>query len=446
MLVFHGSPSYFGKFSSRTIGSARWANFIQGIYFTKKLHEAYNYSQKYLSGTLQDIAFIDHPKNNSTGYIYVCEIPDESKLFDATKRLCEQSDEVQQIVYRLINGNLGGYFKLNMQTAGVLFLLAVKRYFSQCLKILDDKEVTRFLSEAGLKGVIIQPSERAGKEIVIFNANDITIYQCFVVDMLTLEPEFDELGEVKPHLDDKVHVLFKRFGEYYTATGLVFDPENKIACFSTGYCPEILDEVQGLKDLEKIPHVIAYNLIGRQAIHVTERNMQSLVLRPVQKPYTGYNAERVEKEITGAQSVYYNKVIDTDKFNEYQNYIKQAKTYKQKVPIMVNTGNDILQQLEVNALFLQRAEKPYFDIKHKQIMSAEEADEQVFAIHYGITKQQLEHQREQERQRDERKLSDVEIEEAVNHLKAQLMPKLTERFNTIFGSEVEQEQAHTAVQ
>ena len=144
MLAFHGSPNYFSKFSPDKIGTARYNNDIHGYYFTEEIRTGYNFLSRVYISRVKQAAFLDDGCNNSTGYLYVCDIPDKDQLLDLRKRLCEQSKEVQDIVYRVIHlDGFSRYFRLDMEMTGLELLTylrfwQIKYFYRRDTKVVAD--------------------------------------------------------------------------------------------------------------------------------------------------------------------------------------------------------------------------------------------------------------------------------------------------------------------
>ena len=105
----------------------------------------------------------------------------------------------------------------------------------------------------GYKGVYWKQSRVFQDVIVIFDAKDIQIKQCFSITQIqgnnTVNPEY--------HTCNIVTVLFKRFGKYYYASGTCHQANGVLIFVTSEDCPEILDEVQTFDELEQNPFVIA---------------------------------------------------------------------------------------------------------------------------------------------------------------------------------------------
>ena len=440
MLAFHGSPSYFGKFSSRTIGSARCFNAVHGFYFAEELRFASNYLDIAHANEVKASLFIED-KTNTTSYMYLCEIPNKEQLLNFSLKLCEQSDEVQAIVQKIIHlAGLEDKYELSMNTTGKLLFSTLCNWQNKFCNRDDYRTASsEILMKAGLKGVVfnrLHAGKNTLEEIVIFNADDIKIKQCFRVDRVR------QGNENGVQSQDIVQILFKRFDEYYLATAMVADAETELLYIPTDEnCLEILEEIQTLQEIEANPYVIAYTVLRTPQYVVTKANFESLNYSPRKQSAEAeeiMSIESFKKKLEANEINNYiisQKVINKGLFAEYQEYLKLYRDTRALQAIIFNGITDECYSREVNALLLQEARKPHFYVMHVK-------PSVTINRHAEFEKWRSERRKQQE----ERKLSDVEIEEAVNHLKAQLMPKLTERFNTIFGSGVEQEQAHTAVQ
>lgn len=440
MLAFHGSPSYFGKFSSRTIGSARCTNAVHGFYFTEQINFARSYLDIAYANEIKSSLFIED-KTNTTSYMYLCEIPNKEQLLNFSLKLCEQSNEVQAIVQKIIHlADFNSQYKLSMNVTGELLFYALCNWQDKFCNRDDYRTVSsEILMKAGLKGVVFNrphTDDKIFEEIVIFNADDIKIKQCFRVDRVK---QGNENGILK---DDIVQILFKRFDEYYLATAMVINTEAELLYMPTDEdCPEIVNELQTLQEIEANPYVIAYTVLRTPQYVVTKANFESLNYSPRKQNTETQEIMSVENFKEKLKSRELNtciisqKVINKVLFAEYQEYLKPYRGTIGLQAIILNGVTDACHSLEVNALLLQEAEKPHFYVMHVK-------PSVTINRHAEFEKWRSDRRKPQE----ERKLSDVEIEEAVNNFKVLLTPKLTERFNKIFGSEAEHEQAHTAVQ
>lgn len=433
MLAFHGSPSYFGKFSSKTIGSARYFNPMHGFYFTEELNIAQGYLGIEYANEVKRSLFIGNKPSNITSYMYLCEIPNKEQLLNFSLKLCEQSDEVQAIAQKIIHlAGFGDKYELSMNITGELLFNTLCNWQDRFCNRDDYRTASsEILMKAGLKGIVFKPPQIKDEkltEIVIFNADDIKIKQCFRVDRVR------QGNENGMQSQDIVQILFKRFGEYYLATAMVADAETELLYIPTDEnCLEILEEIQTLQEIEANPYVIAYTVLRTPQYVVTKANFESLNYSPRKQSAetqeilsTKLVREALEVRTVNGDIIS-QKVINKVLFAEYQEYLKPYRGTIGLQAIILNGVTDTCHSLEVNALLLQEAEKPHFYVMHSK-------PSVTINRHAEFEKWRSERRKPQE----ERKLSDVEIEEAVNHFKALLTPKLTERFNKIFGSEVEQ--------
>ena len=430
MLAFHGSPNYFSKFSPDKIGSARYSNDIYGYYFSEDLKKGYTFSSRVYSSRTKQALFLDDGCNNPTGYLYVCDIPDKDQLLDLRKRLCEQSKEVQDIVYRVIHlDGFSRYFRLDMEMTGLELLTYLRFWQTKYFYRRDTKIVADILSKQGLKGVIYYPSEVSNtQEIVIFNADDIKINQCFRIDRVPQD-------ENNLHADefDFVTVLFKRFGEFYVAAGFIANREAGIVYFKTDEnCPEILDEIQTLDDLAKNPYVIGYSISRAQDLIVTETNFKSLAFRPDYLKQQDQSAEHAMiisvDEVKQAISrdfhedhIVCQKITNQDRYNEYKQYTKAYSHVEYIRSLLCNADKDIQEYQKVNTLFLQTSSKPWFNIIHEDPLQRAQKYERCSELFTAISTPP-----------DEKPLTDEQIEAKADEFKKILIPMLKERINRAF--------------
>ena len=430
MLAFHGSPNYFGKFSPDRIGTARYSNDVYGYYFTENIKYCYTFSSRVYTIRAKQALLLDTACNNSTGYLYVCDIPDKNQLLDLRKRLCEQSKEVQDIVYRVIHlDGFSRYFGLDMEMTGSKLLLLLQVWQTKYFYRKDTKAVADILSKQGLKGVIYYPSEVDNtQEIVIFNADDIKINQCFRIDRVPQD-------ENNLHADefDFVTVLFKRFGEYYIAAGFMVNREAEVVYFPTGEdCPEIVDEIQTLDDLNKNPYVIGYSISRTPDLIVTETNFKSLAFRPNYLKQQDQSAEqtklisvdKIKQAIQGdfwSSYIIYQKITSQDRYNEYKQYTKACSHVEYIGALFNNAAKDIQEIEKVNTLFLQTSSKPWFNIIHEDPLErAQEYERFDELVNTVLTPP------------EEKPLTDEQIEAKTDEFKKILIPMLKERINRAF--------------
>lgn len=430
MLAFHGSPNYFSKFSPDKIGSARYYNDIYGYYFTENIRTGYSFSSRVYSNRVKQAAFLDDGCNNPTGYLYVCNIPDKDQLLDLRKRLCEQSKEVQDIVYRVIHlDGFSRYFRLDMEMTGLELWIYLKFWQAKYFYRRDTKVVADILGKQGLKGVIYYPSEVLDhREIVIFNADDIKINQCFRIDRVPQD-------ENNLHADefDFMTVLFKRFGEYYTAAGFVVNREAGVVHFQTDDdCPEILDEIQTLDDLNKNPYVIGYSISREPDLIVTETNFKSLAFRPDYLKQQDQSAEQAKlmsvNEVKQAihrdlyeDYIVCQKIVNQDRYNEYKQYTKAYSHVEYIRAVIYNAAKDMQEYKKVNTLFLQTSSKPWFYIIHEDPLKIAQESERDRELFTAISTPQ-----------EEKPLTDEQIEAKTDEFKKILIPMLKEHINRAF--------------
>lgn len=430
MLAFHGSPNYFSKFSPDKIGTARYSNDIHGYYFTENIRTGYNFLSRVYISRVKQAAFLDDGCNNSTGYLYACDIPDKDQLLDLRKRLCEQSKEVQDIVYRVIH--LDGFsrlFRLDMEMTGSELLTYLRFWQIKYFYRKDTKVVSDILSKQGLKGVIYYPSEVDNiQEIVIFNADDIKINQCFRIDRVPQD-------ENNLHADefDFVTVLFKRFGEYYMAAGFMVNREAEVVYFHTDDdCPEILDEIQTLDDLNNNPYVIGYSISRTPDLIVTETNFKSLAFRPDYLKQQDQSAEqaklisvdKIKQAIQGdfwSSYIIYQKITSQDRYNEYKQYTKVYSHVEYIRAVINNTAKDMQEYKKVNTLLLQTSSKPWFYIIHEDPLEVAQKYERTCELLTAVSTPQ-----------EEKPLTDEQIEAKTDEFKKILIPMLKERINRAF--------------
>lgn len=430
MLAFHGSPNYFGKFSPDRIGSARHGTSIFGYYFSEKIKYCYDFLSRVYASEIKQGLFFNDLYNNPTGYLYYCDIPDKDQLLDLRKRLCEQSKEVQDIVYRVIH--LDGFsrlFRLDMEMTGLELWFYLRFWQNRYFNRREKRIVSDILSKQGLKGVIYYPSEVSDtQEIIIFNADNIKINQCVRIDRVPQD-------ENNLHSDefDFVTVLFKRFGEYYTATGLLANSKAEAVYFQTDEdCPEILDEIQTLDDLNKNPYVIGYSIFRKPDLIVTETNFKSLAFRPDYLKQQDKSAEQaklisvdevkqaIQQGFWGSYLVF-QKITSQDRYNEYKQYLNACPTKEYVGAFVVNSIADTENYLKVNTLFLQTSSKPWFYIIHQDPLLSSQYFEK-----------QVEYEKAIGRPLKEKPLTDEQIEAKTDELKKILIPMLKERINRAF--------------
>ena len=430
MLAFHGSPNYFSKFSPDKIGTARYNNDIHGYYFTEEIRTGYNFLSRVYISRVKQAAFLDDGCNNSTGYLYVCDIPDKDQLLDLRKRLCEQSKEVQDIVYRVIHlDGFSRYFRLDMEMTGLELLTYLRFWQTKYFYRRDTKVVADILSKQGLKGVIYYPSEVLDyREIIIFNADDIKINQCFRIDRVPQD-------ENNLHADEFefVTVLFKRFGEYYMAAGFMVNRETEVVYFQTDEdCPEILDEIQTLDDLNKNPYVIGYSISRTPDLIVTETNFKSLAFRPDYLKQQDQSAEQAKlisvDEVKQAihrdlreDYIVCQKITSQDRYNEYKQYTKAYSHVEYIRAVIYNADKDIQESRKVNTLLLQTSSKPWFYIIHEDPLEVAQKYERDSELLTAVSTPP-----------EEKPLTDEQIEAKTDEFKKILIPMLKERINRAF--------------
>ena len=430
MLAFHGSPNYFSKFSPDKIGTARYYNDIYGYYFTENIKTGYSFSSRVYSNRVKQALFLDDGCNNPTGYLYACNIPDKDQLLDLRKRLCEQSKEVQDIVYMVIHlEGFSRYFRLDMEMTGLELWTYLKFWQAKYFYRRDTKVVSDILNKQGLKGVIYYPSEVLDhREIVIFKADDIKINQCFRIDRVPQD-------ENNLHADefDFVTVLFKRFGEYYMAAGFMANREAEVVYFQTDDdCPEILDEIQTLDDLNKNPYVIGYSISRTPDLIVTETNFKSLAFRPDYLKQQDQSAEQAklisvdEVKQTIHRDLYedyiiFQKITSQDRYNEYKQYTKAYSHVEYIRAVIYNAAKDMQEYKKINTLFLQTSSKPWFYIIHEDPLEIAQESERDRELFTAVSTPQ-----------EEKPLTDEQIEAKTDEFKKILIPMLKERINRAF--------------
>ena len=250
MIVFHGSPNYFGKFNNDKIGAARSYNPVQGHYFTYDIALALSYTKKFISLIDCNPAFIEHQPQNATGYLYVCEVPDESELLDCFKSINNLNVDEKAIIENILADEYFRKFYFEQRINDTIGEL-IRLYFIHCnvigTKLADNNIYTKY---KGLIHNYFLFSNIKIPEIIIFNSNNICLKQCFRIDIIP--PETTETAQ-----GDKIYVLFKRFGEYYTAFGR-FETAKTLRFDVKEQNSKIVPSIISLKDMEQNPYILAY--------------------------------------------------------------------------------------------------------------------------------------------------------------------------------------------
>ena len=413
MIVFHGSPNYFNKFKDDKIGTSRVYNPVNGYYFSERVTVAFVYVSKYIGNNNENVCFIDKPLQPSTGYLYVCEVPDKSELLDLSMSLSKAPASVGEAVRVICKDRIFHlYYLQERKNNSIAEFIRIYELYCKVEKLYS--MVGNIYS--GYKGVIYDNTGGITDtpEIIIFNADDIKIKQCFIIDRMP--------PDISTKTEFLINVLFKRFGEYYFAKG-AYSNKDGIAIFKTDEnCPEIVNEVQTLKELENSPFIIAYCLHANPEYMVTEANISSNT-RPEKANI--FTTEYIKKycDIDNYQPVR-SKILNLTEFAEYK---RQADSYKYMAeynPFIVNAVACSIYHEKINALFLQRAKKPYFDINYK--------NPEQFAKEWAKTKE-LERQPKQEKQESEHKLTDEQIQEKTKEFLKVLKPIIKERIKTLYN-------------
>lgn len=365
MIVFHGSPNYFGKFKDSEIGSSRDYNPIHGHYFSEDIKTALMYKNKYTLPSEYSAAFLSSLTQNISGYLYICEVPSKNELLDLSMPVQDAPGGVQDAIRIICTDGIFYFFYMKVRENNTIgeFINQYRRYCRAKEIYFNVDNIYR-----GYKGVVWKyGAAYEWEEIIIFSADDIKIKQCFIIDTLRSEPISSENNF------GGLLILFKRFGEYYYAEG-AGDAKNGIYIFSTDDdCPEIVDEVQSLQELERNPFVIAY--IIQEPINnffVTEANVSSLNynLRKNTRPEKAsiYSVDDILEMLKKFLDIFKpvkSKILNLAEFAEYQRQADKYKDMGKHNPFIFNAIKDRLNFEKTNALLLQRADKPYFEIKHQ---------------------------------------------------------------------------------
>ena len=362
VIVFHGSPRYFGKFNNDKIGAARSYNPVQGHYFTYDIALALSYTKKFISLIDCNPAFIEHQPQNATGYLYVCEVPDKSELLDCFKSINNLNVDEKAIIENILADEYFRKFYFEQRTNDTIGEL-IRLYFIHCnvigTKLADNNIYTKY---KGLIHNYFLFSNIKIPEIIIFNSNNICLKQCFRIDIIP--PETTETAQ-----GDKIYVLFKRFGEYYTALGR-FETAKTVRFDVKEQNSKIVPSIISLKDMEQNPYILAYYISKPAQSQVTEANISSLNYNPRNntRPEKAniFTTEYIKKycDIDNYQPVR-SKILNLTEFAEYKRQTDNYKYMGSSNPFIQNITKDIIYNNKVNALFLQREETPYFNIRHQ---------------------------------------------------------------------------------
>lgn len=428
MIAFHGSPNYFSKFNDNKIGMARHGNYIEGHFFSVNISYAYAFTDIIYAGEIRQAVFTTNRKNNITGYLYACEIPDRAMLLDTKKRLSEQSKEVQDIICKILRDKANIYISMN--STGREFIRKITFYFIEyyrCNYNTARQRTAELLSSYGLKGCICYVGDIKAEEIIIFDTDDIKIKQCFRVDRVEKDSSSGENFRA-------IVVLFKRFGEYYFAFGSVIDDGLDTLYFCTDdNCPEILDEIQGLQDLEKNQYVISYSIFKRTEKIVSEANFKSLNFVPnyLRRQEQEENTEKLFEvseiqaqldKIQQPEYLEFQKVVNEDMFKEYQEYIKLLKgTIGEKV-LYLNYLRQNIKRSQTNTLFLQLSSKPWFKIKRESPELRIEEMQKIKELENMLTSLP-----------EQKHLSEEELQEKTKEFFDKLKPIIQEKAKEIFN-------------
>ncbi len=366
MIVFHGSPHYFGKFENDKIGNARIFNPVHGHYFSEDMYTALQYRLKYYTYNKPSLAFLQDVTQNITSYLYVCEVPDKAELLDLSMPIQSAPESVKAAVHSICTDGIFHSFYIEVRKNNTIGEF-IDKYRSYCIC----KKIHGMADNIyrGYKGVIWRYDGRADEpEIVIFDAKDIQIKQCFIITPvhgnISVNPEYYPVNLVS--------VLFKRFGEYYYATGTDYKARGVIIFATDEDCPEIVDEVQTFDELEQNPFVIAY-IISKPLIDfaVVEANVNSLNYNPRKsaraKKASIYTVGDIKAILNYSMDIYVpvkSKITNPAEFAEYKRQADKYKYLRQLNPFTCNAAMDMWAIPKVNTLFLQQAETPYFNLHH----------------------------------------------------------------------------------
>lgn len=419
MIVFHGSPNYFNKFKDNKIGTSRDYNPVQGHYFSEKMTVAFSYSAKYLFSANGALCFIDTPAQPITGYLYVCEVPDKTELLDLSQEITEAPESVQAAINNILKDPAfsGGYFKRRKDNTLAEF---VARYIAYC-------EATKIYSMLpnvfrGYKGVTWTYTHSSDErpEIIIFNADDIKIKQCFIIDRIPPEEGTETYGIIR--------ILFKRFDKYYYAYGMFCDTDKDIVFLIDTKQSKLMAAVRSFEQLEKNPFVIAYAINKTTNFTVTEANISSLNYNPrkntSQKKISMYSAEDIKAQLNKAEHLtpVRSKILNPTEFAEYK---RQADSYKymgKYNPYIYNCISCDCHFPRVNVLFLQETQTPYYNIPYR--------DPDKAALQYKAHKANIADKPVRE---SEHKLTDEQIQEKTKEFLKVLKPIIKERIKTLYN-------------
>lgn len=185
MIVFHGSPNYFGKFKDDKIGTSRSYNPVNGYYFSERVTVAFAYVSKYMGNNNGNVCFIDKPLQPSTGYLYVCEVPDKSELLDLSMPLSKAPASVGEAVRVICKDRIFHlYYLQERKNNSIAEFIRIYELYCKAGKVYS--MVDNIYS--GYKGVTWSYTHSLDDipEIIIFNADDIKIKQCFIIDRMKI--------------------------------------------------------------------------------------------------------------------------------------------------------------------------------------------------------------------------------------------------------------------
>lgn len=367
MIVFHGSPLYFGKFENNKIGNTRLFNPVHGHYFSEDMYTALQYRLKYYTYNKPALAFLQDVTQNITSYLYVCEVPDKAELLDLSMPIQSAPESVKAAVHSICTDGIFHSFYIKVRKNNTIGEF-IRHYKGYCqIKAIHSMLPNIFRGFKGVYGdsygyLSDQP------EIVIFDAKDIQIKQCFIItpvhSNIRVNPEY--------HSIDLVSVLFKRFGEYYYAHGTDYKAGGVIVFKTNEDCPEIVDEVQTFDELNQNPFVIAY-IVSKPIIDfsVVEGNVNSLNYNPRKgtqpKKASIYTVGDIKAILNYSMEVYApvkSKITNPAEFAEYKRQVDKYKYLRQLNPFTYNTAMDIWAIPKANTLLLQQAKTPYFNLRH----------------------------------------------------------------------------------
>lgn len=425
MIVFHGSPNYFGKFNNDKIGTARAYNPVQGHYFADNINTALQYQRKYQIDNKFSLAFLQDVTQNISGYLYVCEVPDKTELLDLSQEIADAPESVQTAIYNIRRDRVfeARYIKTRRNNSIGEFVTSYDMYCHR-------EKIYSMLPNIfqGYKGVYWKQPGVFQDVIVIFDAKDIQIKQCFSITQIqgnnTVNPEY--------HTCNIVTVLFKRFGKYYYASGTCHQANGVLIFVTSEDCPEILDEVQTFDELEQNPFVIAY-IVNKPlcSFSVSEVNVNSLNYNPRSKTrpkkaniYTVGDIQAILNYSIDAYTPVKSKIVNITEFAEYKRQADSYKYMRQFNPFILNAVADNTKIEKANTLFLQRADKPYFNLHHTTPAKA---------LEFMQATQVLRQDTAPVREKQERKLTDEQVQERTKEFLKVLKPIIKERIKTLYN-------------